>query len=195
MNVYKKWKFLHVFHRLFARQKRKLLREMFASCGEQVTVSEDMKLFGDKLFVGNKVSFNVGMTLMCTNAPIKIGDNVMFGPNVTLITGDHRIDCVGKYMIDIKEEDKLPENDAPIVLEGDNWIGAGATILKGVTIGRGAVVAAGAVVTSDVPPYAIVGGLPAKVIKYRFNEEEIKCHEAMLSSASNVSSGELEGNE
>ena len=52
--------------------------------------------------------------------------------------------------------------------------GCNATILKGVTIGRGAVVAAGAVVAKDVPPYAIVGGIPAKIIKYRFDEETIK---------------------
>ena len=54
------------------------------------------------------------------------------------------------------------------------WLGYGTKILEGVTVGDGAVVAAGAVVTKDVPPYAIVGGVPAKVIKYRFSEEDIE---------------------
>ena len=180
MNVYKKWNLLHIFHRLFARQKRKILREMFASCGKNVAISDDLKLFGKNLYVEDDVSFNVGMTLMCTNAPIHVGNHVMFGPNVTIITGDHRIDVVGKYMMDVGEGDKLPENDLPVIFEGDNWIGANVTILKGVKIGRGAVVAAGAVVTSDVPPYAIVGGVPAKLIKYRFDEETIKKHEKIL---------------
>ncbi len=55
----------------------------------------------------------------------------------------------------------------------DVWIGANVLILDGVTIGNGAIIAAGAVVTKDVPPYAVVGGVPAKIIKYRFNKEEI----------------------
>lgn len=61
-----------------------------------------------------------------------------------------------------------------IIVSDDVWIGQGAIILSGVKVGQGAVIAAGAVVTSDVPPYAIVGGVPAKVIKYRFNPEIIK---------------------
>lgn len=60
-----------------------------------------------------------------------------------------------------------------IVVEDDVWIGAGVMILSGVRIGQGAVVAAGAVVTKSVDPYSIVGGIPARFIKYRFNEETI----------------------
>ena len=60
-----------------------------------------------------------------------------------------------------------------IIIADDVWVGAGAIILSGVHIGQGAVVAAGAVITKDVPPYAIVGGVPAKVIKYRFSDDLI----------------------
>lgn len=66
------------------------------------------------------------------------------------------------------------EKRVSIKIGNDVWIGARVTILEGISIGDGAVVAAGAIVTKDIPPYAIVGGIPAKVIKYRFNEEIIQ---------------------
>ena len=117
--------------------------------------------------LGNNVSIGYKNTFYCTKAEIIIGDDVIFGPNVTIITGDHRIDILDRPIASIKDNEKLPENDLPVIFEGDNWIGANSTILKGVTVGKGAVIAAGSVVTKSVPPLAIVGGVPAKIIKYR----------------------------
>ena len=75
---------------------------------------------------------------------------------VTMISGDHSIRKVG---IPISlNQDKLPEDDADIIVQDDVWIGANVTVLKGVTIGRGAVVAAGSVLTHSVLPYLVVGG-------------------------------------
>ena len=91
----------------------------------------------------------------------------MFAPAVTVITGGHRTDIVDKYMDEIREEEKRPQDDQDVVFEGDNWIGANAIILKGVTIGRGAVIAAGAIVSKDVAPYTVVGSQVAKEIRKR----------------------------
>ena len=101
-----------------------------------------------------------------------IAEGVMF-----LLSGEHSIDTITSFPFKVKvlkmcELEGRSRGD--IVVDDDVWIGYGATIMSGVHIGQGAVVAAGAVVTKDVPPYAIVGGVPAKVIKYRFEPEMIE---------------------
>lgn len=152
-----------------------------ATCGEKVYISRGTKLYGTpNIYLGNNVSFGENNLLMTTRAKIKMGNHIMTGPNVSIITGNHRIDLIGRYMNTVSNDEKLPENNQDVIIEGDNWIGAGAIILNGVKIGIGAVVGAGAVVTKDVPPYTIVGGVPAKVIGNRFNEKEIIEHEKLL---------------
>lgn len=102
---------------------------------------------------------------------LKIGSFCSIAPNVQFIlAGDHRVDTVSTFPFKVKvmQQDLEGVSKGDIVLADDVWIGYGATILSGVHIGQGAVVAAGSLVSKDVPPYAIVGGVPAKVIKYRF---------------------------
>ena len=158
-----------------------LKKRELGSCGKNVVLAPGIQLMGAKnIHIGNYVSINSGALIMCTRAKVIINDHVMFGPNVTILTGSHRTDLIGRLMDSVREDEKIPENDQDIVFEGDNWICARSVIIKGVTIGRGAIVAAGAVVTKDVPPYSLVGGVPAKVIKMRFNEEEMKEHIRLL---------------
>lgn len=130
------------------------------------------------LSIGSNSYIGVRSTFMNLLAPVYIGNNVMFGPEVMIITGNHRIDVVGEYMVNIGNDMKLPENDEPIYIEDDVWIGARAIILKGVTIGHGSVIAAGAIVTKDVPPYTIY--INSQKIKPRFTKEEIDEHESLL---------------
>ena len=151
-------------------------------CGRGVylrPMSSDIKGIRN-LSVGDGTSIPKGATFYCTDALLTIGRKVVFGPRPTIITGDHRTDLVGKYIIDVTVEEKLPGNDLPVVIEDDVWCGANVTILKGVTIGRGSIVAAGAVVTHSFPPYSVIGGVPAKLLKMRFTPEEIVEHEKML---------------
>lgn len=78
------------------------------------------------------------------------------------------------FEISMKDQVAYDRFEKPCYIGNDVWIGCNATILRGVSIGDGAVIAANAVVHKDVPPYSIVGGVPAKVLKYRFSEEIIK---------------------
>ena len=115
-----------------------------------------------KISIGNKTSFNRGVHINASVCgEIKIGDNCLFGPNVGLRTADHRFENVN---MPISEQGHNCKN---ITIEDDVWIGANVVVVGGVSIGRGAVVGAGAVVTKDVPAFAVVGGVPARLIKYR----------------------------
>lgn len=152
------------------------------SCGRGVylrPMSSDLKGL-ENLSVGDGTSIPKGSTFYCTKAPLTIGKKVLFGPKPTIITGDHRTDLLDKHIIDITDDEKLPENDQPVVIEDGCWIGANVTILKGVTIGHDSVVAAGSVVTKSCEPYSIIGGVPAKLIKQRFTEEEMKESDRIL---------------
>ena len=161
-------------------------KQCMKHCGKNVylrPMSSDIKGLWN-LSVGDGTSIPKGSTIYCTDAPCTIGRKVVFGPKPTIITGDHRIDLIGKYIIDVTVDDKFIDGknpyDAPVVIEDDVWVGANVTILKGVTIGRGSVVAASAVVTKSCAPYSIIGGVPAKLIRMRFTEEQIDEHEKAL---------------
>lgn len=157
-------------------------------CGKGVYIrpmSSDIKGV-QNLSIGDYTSIPKGSTIYCTEAPCFIGKKVIFGPHPTIITGDHRIDFIGKYIADVTVEDKFIDGknpfDLPVIIEDDVWCGANVTILKGVTIGHGSVVAAGAVVTKSFPPYSIIGGVPAKLLRMRFSLDEIEEYEHKLNN-------------
>lgn len=131
-------------------------------------------IMGYASYIGNDCSINA-----------KIGKYCCIASNVKTVRGTHptkewvsvhpafystKKQCGMTYV----EEDRFSEYKSIIEIGNDVWIGDSALILDGVKIGDGAIVAAGAVVTKDVPPYAIVGGVPAKVIRYRFSDKEIE---------------------
>jgi acetyltransferase-like isoleucine patch superfamily enzyme len=180
--IFKSISFIHLnLCRIYERTLMYIYKEQFASCGKRVYFNPAKSYFLYKtISIGNHVSIGRGAMFMASESSIKIGDNVMFAPNVSIVGGNHSTHIVGKLMADYKLSDKLATDDLPVIIEDDVWVGTGACILNGVTIHRGAIVAAGAVVTKDVPPYSIVAGVPAKVIKYRWGKDEINKHEEMV---------------
>jgi len=111
------------------------------------------------------------------SANVKIMDNVMFGPNVCILGGNHRFGEMGKSNRFLKS--LSGENDK-ILIEEDSWIGANVVILPNVCIGFGSVVGAGCIVSRDVDPFTVVVGNPARVVRSVFTKAEIEEHLRLL---------------
>ena len=103
MNPQKAWNLLHIFHRIFHRLERNILRQMLPPDNQPTHIPSDVRFFGYDVHIGKDVHIGSGAVFMCVRAPI--------------------------------------------ILKGDNWVGANSTILRGVTVGEGAVIAAGSLVT------------------------------------------------
>lgn len=120
--------------------------------------------YGREVGLGLKVGNNSNIGAFCyigCSGWVEIGSNVLMGPRVSILSENHNFEQTD---IPIKEQG-VTRGETRI--EDDCWLGANSVILSGVHIGRGAIVAAGAIVTKNVPPYAIVGGAPARLIKMR----------------------------
>jgi len=113
-----------------------------------------------KIRIGNRVHIGEG-TIIFSGQSIKIGNDVIIGPQNVIVDSDHRYQDLNLPM----NQQALSFKD--VLIEEDVWISSNCVITKGVTISRGAVIGAGAVVKKDIPPYSIAVGVPAKVIKKR----------------------------
>ena len=127
----------------------------FIRIGEGVTL-----YYPYRLKVGKYITMNE-FVFISAYGTVSIGDNVRIGTGTTIISSDHIIKDKEQP---IKDQGLI---GAPVIIEKNVWIGSNVTILKGVTIGADSIIAAGAVITKDVPKAAIVGGVPAKIIRYR----------------------------
>lgn len=159
-----------------------ILKKQFAKCGRNVNIGMNSDITYCNTYIGDNSSIGGGALFLSTRAKIIIESNVMIGPHVTIISGNHRTDIIGRNMIDIKDNEKKIDDDKDIIIKNDVWIGAKSIILKGVTIGEGSIIAAGSIVTKNVDSYSIYAGVPAKKIKNRFSKEELIEHINLISS-------------
>ena len=169
--------FIVFLNKVFKRILMYFMKPLFKNSGKNVIFSPYDNFsystisLGDDVFIGSGAKFS-------SIKSITIGNKVMFGPNVTIMGGDHNISTIGEYMFDVN--DKLPENDLPVYIKDDVWIGSNSIILKGVTIGRGSVIGAGSLVTKNIPENSIALGCPAKVVKKRFSKDDYAKHLKLL---------------
>jgi len=131
------------------------------------------------LYIGKNVSIGGNAHLSCLNAKCVIKGDTAIAEHLTVHTGNHA-HINGLFITDITEENKPKGYDQDVIIERDVWIGCNVTLLSGVTIGRGCTIAAGAVVVKNTPPYAVIGGVPAKFIKFKWSIDEIIEHELKL---------------
>lgn len=141
-----------------AEKRGDLLKRMFADVGENVYIEPPLHANwgGRHVHLGNNVYANFGLTLV-DDTHIYVGDNTMFGPNVTVATAGHPI------LPQLRE--KAYQFNMPVRIGRNCWIGAGVVIVPGVSIGDNSVIGAGAVVTKDIPANSVAFGNPCRVAR------------------------------
>ena len=168
---------IRIFEECFALCYKKQMAE----CGHKVMLKPFSSVFKGvtKFHISSHVRIARYAVIYSTKACVHIGSKVEIAPYLKIITGNHSVHRIGAFIFD-GNYPKDPKDDKDVIIEGDSWFGINVTILSGVTVGRGSVIAAGAVLNKSCPPYSIVGGVPAKVLKYRFTIDEALEHEKKL---------------
>lgn len=148
--------------RLLNGLKSLYLRVFFgARIGHRVVYYPGVWIFtGRNLTLGDDVDLAKGV-LVTTDGGVSIGHRTLIGYGTSILSANHKIPAKPGRIFDAGHE------KAEVIIANDVWVGANCTILPGVTIGEGAIIAAGSIVTKDVPPFSMVGGVPARVIRER----------------------------
>ncbi len=167
-------------HLLFQLHKNNPDREDFGSLPAHSTIAYPCHIGVPKnLFAEDFVKIRYGLTIINANREsVFIKKYTVIAPDVTIVTNNHR-STVGIPQV-ILGESHINDKSADVIIGEDVWVGTRVTILPGVTLGRGCIIAANALVTKPVPPYALVAGMPARIIGVKFSLSDIEKHEETL---------------
>ena len=143
----------------------KVLKQLFKKSDSKTFIEPPLRCdYGFNVSVGKRFYANYNLVLL-DSAEIKIGDNVMFGPNVSVYTVNHPLNY--------EDRNKYLEQAKPVVIEDNVWLGGNVVILGGVTIGKNSVIGAGSIVTKDIPANSLAFGNPCKVIRKITSKDRI----------------------
>lgn len=120
------------------------------------------QFFKPEIVIGDRTIIRDYSQITAINS-IRIGNGVLTGPNILITDNAHGASVAN--LLDVEPNIRLLFSKGPVIIEDNVWIGTKVSIMPGVHIGRGAIIAANSVVTHDVPPYCVVAGIPAKVVK------------------------------
>jgi maltose O-acetyltransferase len=138
-------------------KRARLLRELFGAAGDGLWVEPPFFCdYGGNITLGRKVYFNFNCVVL-DPAPVRVGDNTLFGPAVQIYTAAHPLGAA--------ERRTGRESARPVVIGPDVWVGGGVVVCPGVTVGAGSVIGAGSVVTRDVPAGVLAVGNPCRVVR------------------------------
>jgi maltose O-acetyltransferase len=147
---------LNVTEYRITKKAREIIAELIPNAGANLYIEPPFHCdYGYNIVCGDNVYFNVNCVVL-DSAPVIIGSNVFFAPNVQLYTATHPLEA---------ELRRTLESAAAITIGDDCWIGGNTVLCPGVTIGKGSVIGAGSVVTKDIPENSLAVGNPAKVIR------------------------------
>ena len=154
----------HSFLKPFNAARSFVCRKIFQKCGANVTVHRGAYFgSGRKLSIGANSNLGVN-SFINARGGISLGENVLMGPDVMILTGMHNFRNIN---VPIQEQ---PMDYAPVLIGNDVWLGARVVVLPGKTIGDGCVIGANSVVSKDIPAYSVAAGAPIKIIKSRMKE-------------------------
>jgi acetyltransferase-like isoleucine patch superfamily enzyme len=150
-------------------------------CGKNLILSKGGVIKRpEQLSIGDNIFINRNFHISAYD--MKIGSNVMIGPNFVAECDDHKFNIVGKSMYSISKD----KNFSGITIENDVWIGSNVVLLKGVTVGEGSIVGAGSVVCRSILPYTVSVGVPCKPIRTRFSPEDLSFHLKLVDSTKSI---------